>query len=67
MCELGDEELSIKKPEAKEPKGKVHNDIGWYKDNRGYKHYGIIPKTQEERDARTRISTKDSWLYKDAL
>lgn len=67
MCELGDEELSIKKPEAKEPKGKVHHDIGWYKDNRGYKHYGIIPKTQEERDARTRISTKDSWLYKDAL
>jgi len=28
MCELGDEELSIKKPEAKEPKGKVHRDIG---------------------------------------
>ena len=28
MCELGDEELSIKKPEAKEPKGKIHRDIG---------------------------------------
>ena len=28
MCELGDEELSIKKPEAREPKGKVYHDIG---------------------------------------
>lgn len=67
MCELGDEELSIKKPEAREPKGKVYHDIGWYKDSKGYKHYGVIPKTKEEADARTRVSEKDSWIYKDTL
>ena len=67
MAELGDEELSFKKPEAREPKGKVFQDIGWWKDSKGYKHYGIIPKTNEEKDARTRISSSDSWLYKDLI
>ena len=28
MCELGDEEMSVKKPEAREPEGKVFQDIG---------------------------------------
>ena len=28
-CELGDEELSVKKPEAMEKPGKVFQDIGW--------------------------------------
>jgi hypothetical protein len=28
MCELGDEELSIKKPQAKEKEGKKFQDIG---------------------------------------
>ena len=67
MAELGDEELSVKKPEAKEPPGKKFQDIGWWKDSKGYKHYGIIPQSKEERDARTRTSQQDSWLYKDAL
>ena len=39
--------------------------MGWYTDGRGYKHYGIIPKTNEERNAANRIRTEDSWLYKD--
>lgn len=63
MCELGDEELSVKKPEAREPKTKAFRDIGWYKDERGYKHYGVIPKNKEELYAQTRISREDSWLY----
>ena len=63
MCELGDEELSVKKPEAREPKLKQFKDIGWFKDERGYKHYGVIPKTKEELYAQTRISREDSWLY----
>ena len=28
MCELGDEELSVKRPEAREPKSKAFKDIG---------------------------------------
>lgn len=67
MAELGDEELSFKKPTEKEPPMSQHQDIGWWTDSRGYKHYGIIPKTQEERDGRTRIRATDSWLYQDTL
>jgi hypothetical protein len=29
MAELGDEEMSVRKPEAQEPKGKQFQDIGW--------------------------------------
>ena len=65
MCELGDEEMSVKKPEAREPEGKVFQDIGWWTDSKGYKHYGPIPLTQEDRDAQTRSRTEDSWLDKD--
>lgn len=67
MCELGDEEMSLKKPEAREPKSKQFRDMGWYKDERGYKHYGIIPQSKEEMYAQTRIRREDSWLYSDDL
>lgn len=67
MAELGDEELSMKKPVEKEPKSNQFRDIGWYTDSRGYKHYGAIPLTNEERDGKTRISADDSWLYKDLI
>lgn len=63
FCELGDEEISAKKPEPREPLGKGFRDIGWYKDSRGYKHYGVIPQTDEERNERTRTNSRDSWLY----
>ena len=64
MAELGDEEMSVKKPIAKEKENKRgFNDIGWWTDNKGYKHYGKIPQSEEERYGRTRISAKDSWLY----
>lgn len=67
MAELGDEELSVRKPEPREPKGKEFRDIGWYTNASGYKEYGVIPKTDEERYGRTRIRTSDSWLYNDTL
>lgn len=67
MCELGDEELSSKKPVEREQVSNQFRDIGWYKDSKGYRHYGLIPKTEEERNAKTRISSADSWLYKDSL
>ena len=63
MAELADEELSVRTPEAREPEGKVFRDIGWWKDSRGYKHYGEIPLTEEERNGQARISSKDTWLY----
>lgn len=67
MCELGDEEMSLKKPEAREPAAKQFQDIGWWKDSKGYKHYGAIPQSKEERHARERISKEDSWLYKELV
>jgi hypothetical protein len=60
MAELGDEELSLRKPEAREPKGKKFQDIGWYKDGKGYRHYGVIPQNEQERNDRNRIGTSDS-------
>ncbi len=59
--------MSVKKPTPKEEDGKGFRDVGWYTDSRGYKHYGVIPKTQEERNAKTRISSADSWLYEGNL
>ena len=67
MCELGDEELSVKKPTEKETEVTHQDDIGWWKDNKGYKHYGIIPKSEEEKNERTRIRREDSWLYNETL
>jgi len=60
MCELGDEEMSTRKPEAREPEGKKFVDIGWFKDGRGYRHFGKIPQNIEERNAQNRTRTSDS-------
>lgn len=65
MCELGDEELSVRKPEPKDMIDNEFRNIGWYNDSRGYKHYGIIPQTEEERNDNSRIRASDSWLYKE--
>ena len=62
MAELGDEEMSYRKPAEKEQRQKVHRDIGWWTDDQGYKHYGVIPINENERYERTRIRTDDSWL-----
>lgn len=67
MCELGDEELSARRPTEREPNGAQFSDIGWYKDSRGYKHYGKIPQSDDERNFKTRPSSADSWLYSDTL
>lgn len=68
MAELGDEDLSFKKPREREiTKKSDHRDIGYWTDDRGYKRYGIIPKTQEERNKYERIGRKDSWLYKELI
>jgi hypothetical protein len=60
MAELGDEELSLKKPEPREAQGQKFSDIGWFTDANGYKHYGPIPKNSKELYDRSRISPGDS-------
>lgn len=67
MAELGDEELSVRRPEPAERINEEFKDIGWFTDGKGYKHYGIIPKTEEERNERNRIRTSDTWLHTDYL
>lgn len=63
MAELGDEELTLKKPREAEPMGTQFDHFGWWTDAKGHKQYGPIPKTEQERNDRTRTSTRDSWLY----
>ena len=46
MCEMADEELTGINPKVKTEIVKTWKDIGWYKDERGYKRYGIIPTWQ---------------------
>lgn len=67
MCELGDEELSLKTPTIREERRKDFRDVGWFTDGRGYKHYGVIPKTEEERNGWNRVRKQDSWLDKELI
>jgi hypothetical protein len=63
MTELADEEISFKKPVEREEISKKFRDFGWWTDNRGYKHYGPIPLTEQEKNINGRINPQDSWLY----
>lgn len=44
MCEIADEELSEVVPVAIKDVKKEFQDIGYYKDEKGYTHFGVIPK-----------------------
>nr|DAR62319.1 MAG TPA: hypothetical protein [Bacteriophage sp.] len=45
MAELADEELSGVIPREVEPEeDSGWQDMGWYVDEKGYKHFGVIPK-----------------------
>jgi len=59
-AELGDEELSARRPEAMDSNKTKFEDIGWYKNNQGYKRYGKIPKEGEEIYEQPRAKGKDS-------
>lgn len=63
MTELADEEISFKKPVERNEVATHFRDFGWWTDKNGYKHYGAIPLTTEEKDANRRIREQDSWLY----
>jgi len=45
MTEIADEEVSELVPVSVKPVSQDFQDIGYYTDERGYKHFGIIPKT----------------------
>jgi hypothetical protein len=47
MAEVGDEELSDIIPREYKPVSKEFRDIGYYTDEKGNKHFGIIPKYNE--------------------
>ena len=44
MAEVGDEELNDIIPKEQQEYKKEFQDIGYYKDERGYTRYGVIPK-----------------------
>lgn len=54
MAELGDEELSFRKPEPREEINNQFRPFGWYVDSNGYKKYGKIPLNDEERNGTTK-------------
>lgn len=69
MCELGDEEMSLKKPREEKLENTSFQSFGYFTDRRGIKHYGKIPTTPEEYDyyEQKRLRTQDSWLDKGKL
>ena len=44
--------MSLKTPIPLEESSTKFTDIGWWTDNRGRKHHGVIPKTLEEQEFR---------------
>ena len=57
MCEIADEELNDIIPREQKPIKDEFQDIGYYKDEKGYTRYGIIPKQNQ-------LQAKVSWnLY----
>lgn len=59
MAELADEELSGIIPREVEPEDNSGwQDMGWYVDEKGYKHFGIIPKQQK-----TLVNLKPKNIY----
>lgn len=59
MAELADEELSGIIPREVEPEDNSGwQDMGWYVDEKGYKHFGVIPKQQQ-----TLVNLKPKNIY----
>jgi hypothetical protein len=44
MAEIADEELNGIIPKSNKPISQDFQDIGYYKDEKGYTRFGIIPK-----------------------
>lgn len=71
MAELADQELSGRQPiKVEQDEGDVFQDFGYYKDEKGYMHFGVIPKKEQPinvnikyTDDPYRIETSDTRLY----
>lgn len=59
MAEIADEELSELVPVAVKDIKKEFQDIGYYKDEKGYLHFGIIPKQIQQPQARVNWNQYD--------
>lgn len=67
MCELGDEELSLRKPEVVEFYFTEFRDVGWFTNEYGRKQYGVIPKNKEELNEARRFRNNYSFISDDDL
>lgn len=67
MAELADEELSFKKPVERNETARQFRDVGWWTDRDGYKHYGVIPQNEKERNEYRRFRERDSWIHKEVI
>ena len=71
MAELADQELSGRQPiKVEQDEGDVFQDFGYYKDEKGYTHFGVIPKKEQPTnltikytDDPYRIEASDPRLY----
>ena len=75
MVELADQELSGRQPTKVDKEVEEFQDIGFYIDEKGYRHFGAIPKkpiqqiiiNQEKQDDPYRIETSDTRLLQDTV
>ena len=75
MVELADQELSGRQPTKVDKEVEEFQDIGYYIDEKGYRHFGAIPKkpiqqiiiNQEKQDDSYRIETSDPRLLQDTV
>ena len=75
MVELADQELSGRQPTKIDKEVEEFQDIGYYIDEKGYRHFGAIPKkpiqqiiiNQEKQDDPYRIETSDPRLLQDTV
>lgn len=64
---MADEELSFKKPVERNETARQFRDVGWWTDRDGYKHYGVIPQNEKERNEYRRFRERDSWIHKEVI
>ena len=75
MLELADQELSGRQPTKVDKEVEEFQDIGYYIDEKGYRHFGAIPKkpiqqiliNYEKQDDSYRIETSDPRLLQDTV
>ena len=75
MVELADQELSGRQPTKVDKEVEEFQDIGYYIDEKGYRHFGAIPKKPiqqilinwEKQDDSYRIETSDPRLLQDTV